>query len=120
MMTLNSRRDIALPSRAPSECRVGGANPASPTSRCALIAWPPSICWRIEKAIWCSRIDAPGSPTGRSTKQAVSRCAAAGDPDSDSTLTGTIERTTELGWTGSPRVSSQARNAPATVARTRR
>ena len=30
-----------------------------------------------------------------------------------STLTGTIARTTELGWTGSPRVSSQARNAPA-------
>ena len=33
-------------------------------------------------------------------------------------LTGTIARTLEEGLTGSPRVSSQARRAPATTART--
>jgi opacity protein-like surface antigen len=32
------------------------------------------------------------------------------------TLTGTIERTTELGWTGSPRVNSHDRNPPAASA----
>jgi hypothetical protein len=37
---------------------------------------------------------------------------------SERTLTGTIARTTVVGVTFSPRVSSQARSAPATVAST--
>src|SRR5680860_1480783 len=41
----------------------------------------------MAKAIWCSRIDARGSPTGRSTKHAVtrlpSRVASSGVIDAD-------------------------------------
>ena len=97
---------------------VGGANPPRPDSVSAETARrvPPSICWRIAKAIWCSRIDGAGSPTGRSTKHAVT-WAPVGAPSPPWTETGTMARTVVPGYTDSPRVSSHERNAPATVAR---
>ena len=80
------------PSRAPRACIVGGAN-AESGQRVGgdRAAEPPSICWRMANAIWCSRIEGAGSPTGRSTKQAVT-WAPVGAPSPPCTETGTIAR----------------------------
>ena len=47
---------------------VGGAKPVSATSASAPTAAPLSLCPRIAKETWCSRMTAEPSPTGRSTK----------------------------------------------------
>ena len=73
---------------------------------------------RIAKLTWCRRITALPSPTGRSTKYDDTRLPSSPLCWSARTLTGTIARMVVVAVTASPRVSSQLRSAPDTVAST--
>ena len=105
--------------RAASACSVVGANPAMPTSDCALTARPVSLCTLVWYEIWCIRMTGEFSPTGRFTVEAITRDPSEVGSSSSSSrmLTGTTARTLRVGPTPSPRVIIQARNAPATTAR---
>ena len=91
-----------------------------PTSERALTARPVSLCTFVWYEIWCSRITGEFSPTGRFTVDEITwEPSEVGSSSSSSRiLTGTTARTPRVGLTLSPRVIIQARNAPATTART--
>src|SRR5689334_25343317 len=120
---LNNRAEKLVATRVPMACNVGGANPESVTMVRASTRLAAVECDSVAWAIWDNLTTALPSPVGRSTRNGdTSRIAWPGPPASSSasgyTDMGTIARIVDVVVTGSPRDSSQLRNAPATTART--
>ena len=119
MSRLNSRAEKLVATLMPMACSVGGANPDSVTMLRASTRLAAVECDSVACAICDSRTTALPSPTGRSTRNGATSLigwpgpVVRSRPGSRYTDIGAMARTVSVGFTGSPRDSSQLRSAPA-------